>query len=392
VSRTISICLSLLATAGLAAACGPDEPNDEPDIEGVYQAPDRQDLLDTETEWQVESERLYMSLPAVDSDGTLYAGGWDGKLYSVSPDGTINWTFETGGRIDAAPTVDARGRIIATSWGESVYVVTPDGDEAWSAELDAILDTSASVDGEGRIYVSTDDGELVRFSSDGMIDWEIDLGAAATTSVSIYEDDDGLRAYVGTAEPSVKCIEDGAITGSADVLAAPTDDIALTADGDVIAAQATGGVAWIEPDCSIRWETDVTFESVRSPVIDTRGRPWIGQHAQIIQAFDPDSGEVDFTSNTGTLGQVVNGMHVGDDGYVYGGATALIRVDADGNIETLSDLDVLSTPLVWEGAAYATTEHGELVRLTHDVPPLADTSWPTQHGNQQRTGYLEGDQ
>lgn len=385
-------CVASILLLTLAYSCGPGEPSDDSDLEGVYETPNRQATLDSETEWQVTSERLYMSLPAVGSDGTLYSGGWDGRLYSVAPDGTVNWTFATGAKIDAAPTVDDDGRIIVTSWDGSVYVVGQDGSEIWSHDLDSILDTSASVDGEGRVYVTTDDGRLVRFSADGMMDWDIDLGAPATTSISLYETSEGLRGYVGTDEPSVKCIGEAAVSGTANVLGAPTDDIALTADGDAIAAQATGGVARIASDCTVEWEADVTIGSVRSPVIDTDGRPWIGQHAQVVQAFDPETGEVDFTSNTRTLGQVLNGMHVGSDGYVYSGATALIRVDSDGAVERLSELDILSTPVVANSEGFATTEHGELVRLTRPLPGLADTPWPTQHGNQQRTGYVEDDE
>ena len=386
------ICVATVLLLMLACGCGPDEPGDQPNLEGVYDAPNRQATLDSETEWQVSSERLYMSLPAVGPDGTLYSGGWDGKLYSVSPDGTVNWTFETGAKIDAAPTVDGDGRIIVTSWDGSVYVVGQDGAEIWSHALDAVLDTSASVDEDGRVYVTTDDGRLVRFSPDGMVDWDIDLGSPATTSISLYETSEGLRGYVGTDEPSVKCIGEAAVSGTANVLGAPTDDIALTADGDAVAAQATGGVARIAPDCTIEWETDVTFANVFSPVIDTEGRPWVGQHAQIIQAFAPETGEAEFASNTRSLGQALNGMHVGDDGYVYGATTALIRVDSEGAVEKLSELDILSTPVVVDGVAYATTEHGELVRLTHQIPELADTPWPTQHGDQQRTGYVRGGQ
>ena len=377
----------------IGVGCGDDPPEDEPQVsEGVYSPPDRATILEEETVWQVGSERLYMSLPAVSPSGTIYAGGWDGTLYAVSPDGTVDWRFETGDKIDAAPTVDAQGRVLVASWDGSLYALDSDGSEQWSFEAGAPVDVSASVDADGRVYIASTEGRLVRLMADGSVDWDIDLGAAATTSISVFDDGQDIRAYVGTTEPSVKCVENGTVTGTATVQSQPMQDIALTEEGDAIVSLGTGRVVRIAPDCSISWGVDLTYAVVQGAVLDQQGRALVGQHAEQIHAISLEDGSEVWTSDTRTLGQPLNGMHVGNDGLVYAGADGVISVDAQGNIEVLSKLDVLSTPVIADGAPFATTERGELVRLELTLPPLADTPWPTQQANLQRTGYLEGGQ
>ena len=49
------------------------------------------------------------SSPAIASDGTIYVGSNDRKLYAVKPDGTKKWEFETGDRVQSSPAVDSDG-------------------------------------------------------------------------------------------------------------------------------------------------------------------------------------------------------------------------------------------------------------------------------------------
>jgi outer membrane protein assembly factor BamB len=47
------------------------------------------------------------SSPAIDSDGTIYVGSDDGKLYAINPtNGTEKWYFTTGGEIFSSPVID----------------------------------------------------------------------------------------------------------------------------------------------------------------------------------------------------------------------------------------------------------------------------------------------
>src|SRR3989304_5683026 len=43
---------------------------------------------------------VYYSSPSIGSDGTIYVGSRDNKLYAIKPDGTQKWAFTTLGDIN----------------------------------------------------------------------------------------------------------------------------------------------------------------------------------------------------------------------------------------------------------------------------------------------------
>ena len=51
------------------------------------------------------------SSPAIGTDGTIYVGSDDGNLYAVNPDGTLEWTFATGGNVYSSPAIGNDGTI-----------------------------------------------------------------------------------------------------------------------------------------------------------------------------------------------------------------------------------------------------------------------------------------
>jgi len=58
-----------------------------------------------------------VSSPAVGKDGTVYVGSMDGYLYAVK-DGTIRWTYKTGGQVNSSPAIGADA---------TIYVMSDDG-------------------------------------------------------------------------------------------------------------------------------------------------------------------------------------------------------------------------------------------------------------------------
>ena len=52
---------------------------------------------------------------AIGADGTIYVGSWDGKLYAISPYGTLKWSYTTGGSVRSAPALGADGTVYVGS-------------------------------------------------------------------------------------------------------------------------------------------------------------------------------------------------------------------------------------------------------------------------------------
>ena len=47
--------------------------------------------------WSFKTEKGVESSHAIGPDGTIYVGSWDGKLYAINPNGSLKWSFQTGG-------------------------------------------------------------------------------------------------------------------------------------------------------------------------------------------------------------------------------------------------------------------------------------------------------
>ena len=55
------------------------------------------------------------SSPAIASDGTIYVGSEDSKLYAINPNGTLQWAYTTGGSVYSSPALASDGTIYVGS-------------------------------------------------------------------------------------------------------------------------------------------------------------------------------------------------------------------------------------------------------------------------------------
>jgi outer membrane protein assembly factor BamB len=58
-----------------------------------------------------------MSSPAIGSDGTIYVGSFDNKLYAVNPNGTAKWDTDNiiVGAVQSSPAIGSDGTIYVGS-------------------------------------------------------------------------------------------------------------------------------------------------------------------------------------------------------------------------------------------------------------------------------------
>ena len=66
------------------------------------------------------------SSPAIASDGTIYVGSWDNKLYALNPDGTLKWSYATGNWVYSSPAIGADGTLYVGSWDNKLYAISGD--------------------------------------------------------------------------------------------------------------------------------------------------------------------------------------------------------------------------------------------------------------------------
>ena len=104
--------------------------------------------------------------------GRSYFGSHDKKFYALNPDGTLRWTFATGGQIISSPAIAADGTVYFTSTDGNLYALRPDGTERWRLHTGGIMESSPVLDPAGNLYLSVDQ-DTISVSPDGTNRWKV---------------------------------------------------------------------------------------------------------------------------------------------------------------------------------------------------------------------------
>ena len=82
--------------------------------------------------WEFRTGGSVSSSPAIDSDGTVYVGSWDDKLYAINgKTGDKLWEFETRYRVRSSPAIGSDGTVYVGSlglgpFGSKLYAIKTD--------------------------------------------------------------------------------------------------------------------------------------------------------------------------------------------------------------------------------------------------------------------------
>ena len=64
------------------------------------------------------------SSPAIGSDGTVYVGSYDNKLYAINgKSGVKVWEFETGCDVHSSPAIGSDGTVYVGSYDTKLYAI-----------------------------------------------------------------------------------------------------------------------------------------------------------------------------------------------------------------------------------------------------------------------------
>ena len=76
--------------------------------------------------WEFETGGGVFSSPAIRSDGTVYVGSDDLKLYAINKLGDKLWEFETGGFVHSSPAIGPDGTVYVGSYDKKLYAIKTD--------------------------------------------------------------------------------------------------------------------------------------------------------------------------------------------------------------------------------------------------------------------------
>jgi outer membrane protein assembly factor BamB len=86
----------------------------------------------------------------------VYFGSQDGRLYAVSPEGRIKWSFLTEAKIDSSPSINEDGIVFVGAHNGILYALDSNnkGKLIWKYNIGSRIDSTPAISPDGTIYGS----------------------------------------------------------------------------------------------------------------------------------------------------------------------------------------------------------------------------------------------
>ncbi len=235
---------------------------------------------DPRTLWSADLGAARASFsPTLGPDGTIYALNGAGKLFAVSPNGSVSWTANVGPSVVSSPALASDGTVYVACTDGKVYAVTPPsggasgGMSSWSFDLGKHLGptplvtasrpqgangigtfASPTIGPDGTIYVGGSNSNFYAITPDGQLKW-------------LYEAERELAGIASTA--------------------------AISADGQTLYFGANkGGIyAVAATDGSLRWRFNIYGSVFNSPTLDKAGVLYTGSTVGHVFGIDSATGK-----------------------------------------------------------------------------------------------------
>jgi len=264
--------------------------------------------------WNFTTGSIVRSSPAIGSDGTIYVGSDDFKLYAINPDGTEKWNFTTGSKVYSSPAIGSDGTIYVGSFDNKLYAINPDGTEKWSYATGKGIFSSPAIGFDGTIYVGSHDGNLYAINPNGTRKWSYTTRYSVFSSPAI--DSDG-NIYVGSYWKLYAINPDGtekwSFTTGSSVYSSP----AIGSDGTIYVGSHDSRLYAINPDGTKKWSFKAGSDVCSSPAIGSDGTIYVGSWDYKLYAIKPD-GTKKWHFTTGDW--VYSSPAIGSDGTIYVGS------------------------------------------------------------------------
>jgi outer membrane protein assembly factor BamB len=328
--------------------------------------------------WNFRTGGFIDSSPAIGSDETIYVGSNDGKLYAINPDGSEKWNFTTNNYIESSPSIGYDGTIYFGSKDKKLYAVNPDGTEKWNFTTGGgIRFSSAGIGSDGIIYVGSIDNKLYAIYLNGTEKWNFETGNVVYSSPAIGFDG---TIYVGSVDRKLYAINhDGSekwnySTGSGSVFSSP----AIGLDGTIYVGSDNNKLYAINPDGTEKWSYtagDHIFYS--SPAIGSEGTIYIGSSDFRLYAINPDGTEKwSYLTNW----PIEASPAIGSDGTIYVGSTdsklyAIGNASAPPTLYMNVSQDKEDVTLYWDLPSTPDIDHYMIHRSTSQTDFDFNTVW-----------------
>ena len=305
--------------------------------------------------WNFKINGKVSSSPVM-SDGIVYAGSENTRLYSLNKDdGRENWNFNTNGQIKATPVIQLNHIYLASNGGYLYCVDKRNLHQKWLFETKSGMSSSPLI-ADDTLYIGSDNGIIYAlFTETGEVKWEYDAKKAITTSPVIND----KAIYFGTREGTFQAIEieEGKELWAKEISEEGLQSSPAIFEGILYFGTPDKRVLAIQKDSGdTLWEFETEGEVTSSPAIGYN-KVFIGSADKNIYALDLNTGSKIWNYKTG--GEVFSSPAV-DRGTVYAGCSEgnLYKIDIHSmevEEESLGSA-ITSCPAIADGMLFIGTE------------------------------------
>ena len=312
--------------------------------------------------YNIGSEAGY-STPAVGPDGTIYAGGGDGYLWAIKPDGSFKWNYDlVAATIWSSPAIGEDGTVYIGDPATGFHAVTSGGQQRWLFPTGGGVQGSPAIGADGTIYFGCNDDYIYAVHEDGTLKWKFLTGGDVFSSPAVASDgtvycgsDDGSLYALDAAGNYLWDFPMGNIVRSSPAL----DD-----EGKIYIGSDAGVFYAINPDGTFVWPFVVGSPIRSTAAIAEDGSIYVGTDNGLLYALTP-GGSVDWAWPTGNL--VRSSPLIGADGVIYitGNAGTLYALNPNGSqkwAEGFISAVIYSSPVLGpDGSLYISDTTGKLL-------------------------------
>lgn len=329
--------------------------------------------------WTFSTGGAIHSSPAIGPDGEIVVGSDDGKVYIINPNGTLKCAYTTSNKVWSSPVIGPEGTVYVGSDDNSLYAIQPNCTLKWSFLTGQKVISSPALGADGTIYVGSLNGKLYAINPDGSQKWAYQTGSAIWSCPAI--DSDGA-VYVGSYDKKLYAIKaDGTLKWAYSIGYAVRSSPAIGSDGTVYVGAEYPKLYAINPNGTLKWEftTQLGEYTNSSAAIGSDGTIYVGSNDNHLYAINPDGTKKwDFL----TYGDVFSSPAVSADGTVYVGSGVVdklhaVRPDGTEKWSIKTGSNVWSSPVIGaDGTVYVGSSDNKVYAINTSSEGLADSPWP----------------
>lgn len=355
--------------------------------------------------WSFQTGDALFSSPTLDSQGNIYFGSIDGRVYSLNENGGQRWSTATGDWIQSSAALsNDESAVYIGSWDNKLYALNAEnGQQLWTYDTGSLIFSSPAVAEDGTIFFGSSDGFIYALNPDGQLLWENFVGGELDASVAIGIDGE---VYFATTEGSIYCYE-----SSGDqrwVYDVPDEVGALDREKSIVASclLSGGGAVFVgcenyffyaldTSDGGLLWKYETEGEIDASATIGIDGNLLVSSRDGYIYSLDT-SGNLVWRTQIGEnfyasavvdeIGRIYVSSSVGE------AVNYLNLLSPDGVILQqliLQDIVDSSVTLSPGGSLYVSGYDGFL-RAYRNGARLSNSTWPKFRRNLASQGSMEG--